>query len=342
MTCAPPARRRCGGRWPRGKVRDVSGGSVMTVLGPVSVSDLGVVDAHDHLFLRTPAIPGQEFEDVAGSVDEVRSAMAGGLRTIVEMTPVGCGRDPAKMRALSHATGAHVIAAAGYHRDAHYPSGHWVHDASEALLTECVLSDLTVGMHPRDWLDPMAPDAARAGVIKAGASYHRISPGERRRLLAAAAGVCATGVAVLVHSEIGTCAHEIVDLLTEAGAPPDRIVIAHLDRNLDPELHREVAARGVWLELDTLGRIKYRPDSELIAFIADLVAAGLGDRILLGLDLGRADYFRSRGGGPGLGYLLDVFAPRLRRAIGDAATDAMLIDNPARAFALAPTREPVA
>ena len=198
-------------------------------------------------------------------------------------------------------------------------------------------------MHPHDWSDPsLPPDPARAGAIKAGASYHRITPGEHLRLLAAAAGVRETGVAVLVHSEIGTCAHEIVDLLTDAGAPPDRIILGHLDRNLDPELHREVAARGVWLEYDTPGRIKYRPDSDLIRFVADLCADGFGNRILLALDLGRADYYRSRGGGPGLRYLLDVFVPRLRRAIGDAATDAMLIANPARAYALAPVRVPVA
>jgi phosphotriesterase-related protein len=315
----------------------MTGGTAMTVLGPVPVSQLGAVDAHDHLFLRTPALPGHEFEDLEGSVAEVREAMRGGLGTIVEMTPVGCGRAPAKLRALSEATGLHVIAAAGYHRDAHYPAGHWIHDASEEMLAERVIRDLTVGMHPADWLDPsLPPDPARAGAIKAGASYHRITAGERLRLLAAGAGVRETGAAVLVHCEVGTCGHEIVDVLVDADVPPDRIVLAHLDRNPDPEVHREIASRGVWLEYDTPGRIKYRPDSQLIDLIGGLVADGFGGRLLLALDLGYASSFRSRGGGPGLGYLLGVFAPRLRRAIGDAATDAILVANPAAAFALAP------
>ncbi|CAN5583021.1 hypothetical protein BH24CHL9_BH24CHL9_14920 [soil metagenome] len=100
--------------------------------------------------------PGQEFEDLEGTVTEVRAAMTEGLRTIVEMTPVGCGRDPAKMRKLSEATGLHVIAAAGFHRDAQYPTGHWIHEADEELLTKRVLDDLTLGMHPHDWLDPFA------------------------------------------------------------------------------------------------------------------------------------------------------------------------------------------
>ena len=55
---------------------------------------------------------------------------------------------------------------------------------------------------------------------------------------------------------------------------------------------------------------------------------------MLGCDLGRRDSFRAYGGGPGMRYLLDAFVPRLRRRIGDAPTDAILVRNPARAYAL--------
>ena len=97
-------------------------------------------------------------------------------------------------------------------------------------------------MHPRDWEDDSAPDSARAGVIKVGASYQRISPGERRRLEAAAGSSARTGAAIVVHTEIGTCGHEIVDVLESAGAATDRIALAHMDRNPDLELHAEIAA----------------------------------------------------------------------------------------------------
>jgi predicted metal-dependent phosphotriesterase family hydrolase len=308
---------------------------VLTVLGPVPAESLGVTDAHDHLFLRTPALPGQDFDDLDRSVAEVREAQATGLRTIVEMTPIGCGRRPDLMRALAIETGATVVAATGYHRDAHYPAGHWVHDAPVAVLADRIVADIRDGMHPGDWADPaLPPDPARAGVIKAGASYQRISRAERRRLDAAAIGSRATGAAVLVHAEVGTCGHEIVDALEAGGVRPDRILLAHLDRNPDPELHAEIAARGVTLEYDTLGRIKYRPDSDLLDLIESMVAAGHGERIVLGLDLGMRDYFRAWEGGPGMRYLMAVFVPRLRRRIGDEAVERILVSNPARAFAL--------
>jgi phosphotriesterase-related protein len=170
-------------------------------------------------------------------------------------------------------------------------------------------------------------------VIKAGASYQRISPLEERRLVAAAMGHRETGAAILVHTEIGTCAHAIVELLTREGVSAGRIILAHLDRNLDFELHAEVASRGVMLEYDTPGRIKYRPDSQLLDLIEEMAAAGHIDRLLLGLDLGMRDYFLAYGGGPGLAYLMETFVPRLRKRIGEEAVKKILVDNAASAFA---------
>src|SRR5437879_297286 len=98
---------------------------IVTVLGPIAREKLGVTDAHDHLFLRSPALAGQEFEDLDRAVEEVTGAARGGLQALVEVTPIGLGRDPVKMRAVAEATGVHIVAATGYHRDAHYAEGHW-------------------------------------------------------------------------------------------------------------------------------------------------------------------------------------------------------------------------
>lgn len=311
---------------------------VVTVTGPLPASELGVVDAHDHLLIASPALKGGEIDDPERVTVEVREGRATGIGAIVELTPIGLGRRPDLLRRVSVETGVHVIAATGYHRDMHYPAGHWVHDAPTVLLVERIMSDLALGMHPGDWEGEAGPDPARAGVIKAGASYQRISPGERRRLEAAAVGSTASGVAIVVHTEIGTCGHEIIDVLLAAGASPERIVLAHLDRNPDLELHAEVVARGVTLVYDTIGRIKYRPDSVLLDLAEGMVAAGHGASLLLGMDLGTRDYVRSFGGGPGLRELMTGFVPRLRRRIGEAATDAILVTNPARVFAVAERR----
>ena len=308
---------------------------VMTVTGPMPAADLGVTDAHEHLFLRTPETPGQELEDADRATIEVADAVAAGLGALVEMTPIGLGRRPDLLRAVSEATRVPIIGATGFHRDVHYAADHWALAASVDTLAERVIADLERGMHPSDWDDPDAPlDVARAGAIKAGASYHHISEAEGRRLEAVAIASQRTGAGILVHCEIGTAADQIVDRLESHGASPHRIALAHMDRNPDADLHAEIAERGVTLEYDTAGRTKYHPDTVVLDLVAAMLEAGHGDRLMLGGDLGRRDYFRSHGGGPGLAYLFATFVPRLRRRIGDAATDAILVANPARFYAM--------
>jgi phosphotriesterase-related protein len=317
----------------------VSDQQVQTVLGPLPASELGITDSHDHLALRSPALAGQEFDDAHKAAQEVAEGKASGLQAIVELTPIGLGRDPALLRHVANATGVHVVGATGFHRDAHYATGKWVYDASDQKLRELMIADIERGMHPADWTDPTMPlDEARAGVIKMGASYQRVSKQERRRLEAGAAVALQTGVSIVCHTEVGTAGEEILDICAGAGLPLDRVALAHPDRNPDPEVHVELADRGAYLEYDTPGRIKYRPDSDLLRLISEVVGAGHTDRILLGLDLGRRDYLRAYQGGPGMRYLMAVFVPRLERRIGAEAVRRILVDNPARFFALKPAR----
>ena len=308
---------------------------LMTVTGPMPPADLGVTDAHDHLFLRTPETPGQELEDPDAAIAEVREAVGAGLGAIVEMTPIGLGRRPDLLRAVSEATGVPIIGATGFHRDTHYPPDHWVHDTPVEVLAERVVTDLERGMHPSDWDDPDAPlDPARAGAIKAGASYHHISASEGRRLEAVAIASRRTGAAILVHAEIGTAGHEIVDRLEAYGVTTDRIALAHMDRNPDPELHAEIAARGVTLEYDTAGRTKYHPDTRRHRPRGRHARSGprrstharRGPRPPRLLPIPR----RRAGDGVPVRHLRA--APP--RRIGDAATDAILVTNPARFYAM--------
>ena len=307
----------------------------MTVTGPLPTDEMGVTDAHDHLFLRSPALAGQEIDDPELVTSEVAEARDGGLATIVELTPIGLGRRPDLMRGVSEATGVHVIGATGYHRDAHYPVGHWVLAASEQTLADRMTADIELGMHPADWSDPaLAPDPARAGVIKVGASLDEITTAERRRFSAAAAVALRTGVAIVAHTEAATCTAEIADAFASEGLPPHQLVLAHVDRVLDPALHLDLLERGVWLVHDTPGRSKYAPDNARVKLIEAIVDAGRGSQLLLGLDLGRRDYFRAYGGGPGLRHLMASFVPALVERIGRDAVQQMLVNNPARAFAL--------
>lgn len=302
----------------------MTSGTVVTVSGPITPADLGQTDAHEHLFLETSAQPGEGFVDLVRAEVEVEEAAATGLAAIVELTPIGLGRQPELLRQLSESTGVHIVAASGYHRDAHYAAGHWVLEATGEKLAERVIAELRHGMDETD---------IRAGVIKGGASHEQITGAEERRLRAIARAGATTGAPMVIHTEAGTCGHEIIDLLLDEGAAVDRITLAHMDRKVDAPLHAELAARRVSLVYDTIGRVKYAPDEARLALIEQMVVAGHDGSLMLGLDLGRRGYHRAWGGEPGLRHLLADFVPRLRERVGVELVDRMLVENPARMFA---------
>ncbi len=307
---------------------------VTTVLGQVEGHALGRVDSHEHLFLRSPILPGEDFQDVERMVEEGLAVRASGIDTVVDLTPIGLGRRPTATAELSRRTGMHVVLATGIHRKAHYPAGHWLHVLGVDELAELMVTDIETGIDERDWQGPRPqPTEIRAGIIKLGASYHVVQDVERRWFEAGALAATRTGVPVAVHAEVGTASHAILDQLEQGGVPPRRVMVAHLDRNLDPVLHAEIAARGAFLGYDTIGRTKYHSDAAVLRLIDEVGSLGHGAQILLGTDVGRRAMLRAYGGGPGMDVLGRTFVPRLRRELGVVVEQATLVDNPRRFLA---------
>lgn len=295
---------------------------IRTVRGDLAPDRLGPCDAHEHLFLVTPIQPGDEFSDVDKAIDEASTLVAAGGSALVEWTPLGLGRDLAGLRAVSEATGLHVVASTGLHRDAHYPADHPLRAETAGALADLFTSDIS-GDIP-------------AGVIKLGASYHVLKPFEEKAFAAGAEAHRRTGAPVCVHTEHGTMGLAIVERLGALGVAPGSIVLAHLDRNPDAVEHAETAAAGAWLQLDGPGRTKYWPDSTILELIAALVERGHGRRLLLGGDTGRRSSMRAYGGGPGLDYVFARFKPRLERELGTDLSQTIFVENPAHAFAFEP------
>lgn len=289
---------------------------IRTVRGDIAPGDLGPCDAHEHLFLVTPAQPGDEYSEVSKAVEEAKALRAAGAQALVDWTPIGLGRDLDGLRAVSEATELHVVAATGLHRDAHYAADDPLRGESDDALA-----------------DRFAVDLERCGIIKVGASYHTIKAFEAKAFAAAAAAHGRVGAPIGVHTEHGTMGLVIVERLRSLGVRPDSVILAHVDRNPDPGEHAETAAAGAWLQLDGPGRTKYWPDSTILGLIADLAERGHAGRLLLGGDTGRRSMLRAYGGGPGMDYLFARFKPRLERELGPELADQIFVANPARALA---------
>ena len=118
---------------------------IRTVLGDVSAAELGVCDAHDHLFFRSAQLAGQELDDVDAAVAELRAFAALGGQAVVQWTPFGLGRRADLLAGVSRAGGVAVIAATGLHQAAHYHDQAMVRDALPRLA-ELFTEELTTGM----------------------------------------------------------------------------------------------------------------------------------------------------------------------------------------------------
>ncbi|MGW1552292.1 phosphotriesterase family protein [Streptomyces sp. NPDC002346] len=90
--------------------------TVRAVLGDVPAGELGVCDAHGHLFLCRPALPGQELDDPDRAADRLRAFRGLGGRSVVQWTPYGMGRGADTLAEPARSTDTHQVAATGLHQ----------------------------------------------------------------------------------------------------------------------------------------------------------------------------------------------------------------------------------
>ncbi|WP_128793528.1 phosphotriesterase [Streptomyces murinus] len=296
---------------------------IRTVLGDIRPQELGVCDAHDHLFLRSRQLPGKELDDIAAARAELEAFRAAGGAAVVQWTPHGMGRRAADLATLSRATGVHLVCATGLHQAPHVAPE--LLEGLRGRLAEVFVTELTEGI---------GTTGVRAGLIKVAGGFHTLDAHARWTMAAAAEAHHATGAPIAVHLELGTGALDVLDLLCgELGVPGDRVVLGHLNRFPDPVTQRQAAATGCWLAFDGPSRAHHATDWQMPAGARALAEAGFGDRLLLGGDTVTAGA-RSVDGGPGLPYLLRRLRPRLAAELGTELVDRILTEHPGKAFSV--------
>lgn len=222
---------------------------------------------------------------------------------------------------VSEETGVKLVAATGLHRAEHYA------ELPTEDLAELFVRELTEGI---------GDSQVRAGLIKIASGFHGLDEHTSWVLDAAAEAQRATGAPIGIHHELGTGADAVLDRLEGHGVPPDRIVLGHLNRFPDHQVHQvhqELAARGAFLAFDGPSRGNHATDWRMVDCLAALVETGYADHLLLGGDTTTARARLATGEGPGMPYLLTNLRPRLTRRLGEDVVGQIFVTNPARAFA---------
>ena len=301
---------------------------LITTLGPKRADELGLILPHEHIFvdLRTPDQPGYAQADADDVVrlmsPEIGKAQAAGVTALVDCSAVGVGRRADLLRAVSEAMNFPLVVPTGIYREPWVPA--WAHAASEDELYEWMTRELN---------GTIEQSGVRAGWIKLSAGDDGLTVCETKILRAAARAGAATGAVIGSHTIRGRVVADQLDVLEQAGYTPARFIWIHAQVEPDFALNLALARRGAWIEYDSLGSPE--ADDLTLARLQQLLAAGLGDQVLLSHDRGWYDPAQPGGGTPQpFTPLSESFLPRLRAAgLGEATLTALTHDNPFRAFA---------
>lgn len=312
---------------------------IRTVVGDVPASNWGPTNCHAHLVHDlTKHHRDDRYADFALTIEDTGSELidfrnAGGF-ALVELTPMGLGRDPASVAGEAVSTGVQVVLGAGIYHEAFHP-------AEIAGLHETGICDLLI----REICEGIGDTGIRAGIIGEQGTYaSRISAREADVFRASARAAIETGVAISTHTHAGELALEQLDLLERAGLPLDRVIVGHLDDRapLDIALQLEVARRGAWVQYDDIGfdyftqtlNVQMPTDAERLRGISELIEAGFLDRIVLGSDVCRPSHLRTHGG-PGLAHLVGAFRTQAREVgFTEVELHQLFTVNPATVLAL--------
>ena len=229
-----------------------SKGMIRTVLGDVPAEPWGITNAHAHLVVKADTTkPPFDSTDQAELVMTLNDSLpelqefgdAGGF-CLVDLTPMGLGRDPEALVRASEETGVHVVMGTGIYHEPFHPDA--IADLDDVAIAELLVKEVTEGV---------GDTGIRAGIIGEQGTYTGpMTDREAVVFRASAMAAVETGVAVTTHTYLGRNALDQIDVLTSQGLDPDRIVIGHLDDGEpDLDLIREIINRGAWAQFDDIG-----------------------------------------------------------------------------------------
>jgi phosphotriesterase-related protein len=300
-------------------------GVMHTVLGPKQAERTGRILPHEHLvcdYTRVKPETNLVLNDIDLAVAELVPFTEAGGSVIVDVTPRDLGRDPLRLTEISRRSGVDVVMGTGWYRRSFYLDH--IDSTPTAVLAEDMVVELTEGA-------PTDAGQVPAGIIgEIGVDGSFVSAQEERVLRAAGKASRATGAAVTTHAAMHPVGLAQLELLLDAGAGPERVVIGHADTFLDLDYHTAVLRQGANIQFDTVDRPHLNPDDRRAAALVGLIRAGWLERLLISSDRCFRSDLRAFGGG-GYAVTLTAFCDRLRGlGVTDEEIDVLTIDNPRR------------
>jgi phosphotriesterase-related protein len=258
---------------------------------------------------------GRGGPDIQHNVDlmvaEVAKAKSEGVGCLVDGGHPDMGRNIDFIRQVSMKSGMPIVAGGGFYTQPFYPKE--ISSMSEEQIVKALIKQA---------------DDDTLGAFGEIGSWDEITAEERKVFRAVGKAHVATNLPIFTHTGIpGKSAIEQLDLLEDAGAKPEHIVIGHLGNLVDPKVYvqKVICKRGAFVGFDRQGG---RNDEQQVPMVMALIEAGFADHLMFSSDASS-----------GYGKTLTVFLPKLKAAgVSDDMLHKITVDNPRRFLAFIPKR----
>ncbi len=306
---------------------------IVTVTGDIPADQLGMTSAHEHLVCDISVSSGKKdhpLSDVSLIALELGYFREAGGQSIIELTPSDLGRDPVKLKAISEDSGVQIVSGIAFYDQK--TCSDWVRQATVDQIADYFVRGIEEGT-----------GGIRAGLIGELASHNESQPNASKYKLqafetlvfqAAARAQRRTGVAISTHACLGRAGHAQLEVLEQAGADIEKVVIGHCDTHWheDPEkdmgYYLPILERGATCGFDLIGWKEWMPGEIRAERIAALIELGYERQLLLGTDTCRLSQLHENGG-RGFDFLWTSFLPRLRElGVVPSQIQSMLVEAP--------------
>jgi phosphotriesterase-related protein len=261
---------------------------IMTVLGPIPASELGIALSHEHVLVDFIGADSTGYhrwdkkeviETVLPYLTELKKYR---VSSFMECTPAYLGRDPWILESLSKMTGMHLLTNTGYY------------GAHNNRFLPSKFHELTAGELSQIWVDEFEKGIEGSGVkpgfIKIAVDESdTLSPEHHKIISAAAMAHLQTGLVIASHTGPDGPAFEQIAVLQDHGVAPSAFIWVHAQRG-SLEGNIRAAELGSWISLDNVN-LNRAPGSNYdvdwyATRILELKKAGYLHRVLISHDAG--------------------------------------------------------
>lgn len=314
---------------------------IMTVRGPIKPGLFGKALPHEHILVDF--IGADKTSPDRYDANEVISIMLPYLQELknrgfigfVDCSPAFLARDVKILKRLSEQTGLHILTNTGLYGA-----------TNDKYLPEYAFSETADQLAARwtaEWENGIEGTGIYPGFIKTAVDQGPLSETDKKLVQAAAKAHLKTGLTIACHTGEAQAALAVLEIIQQQGVAPSALIIVHANGIADPNIRKQIAAAGAWVELDGINKNSIAQNVE---FIKELMQAGLLNRTLISQDAGCYNVGDEKGGQlqdkiKPFTTIADLLIPALKQAgITDAQIEQLVVENPAKAYTVGIKKTP--